>query len=183
MLAKEKKEEIDKRYPVMKIIGFTESEVQDYKLLGDLNNTYIGLQTQYEQFKKNIYTINEIIDDLVNNKIIVENLMVPFGNGLLRRVDSGEKQKIVDMHKAALEQETIKINSVLGQLQHRGDALGEQRLRMVRSILVQILNQHGYTKNDFLQQLGKWWNITIPPVNEGDKENKDKIKDIIEKVK
>jgi len=179
MNLKELKEEIEKKYPSTKVVGFNEKQANDFKLLGELNNQYVALIAQYDQLKRNLLTINEIIVSLKTDKVPIGSIMKPFGIGLFRIVQPSEKDEVIDAHMKFLEQETVKINGVLGQLQHKGDALGEQRMRTIHSILSILINQHSYTIKDVLNQIGTWFNIKVDVTQITPPSVEDKMKQIV----
>jgi hypothetical protein len=153
-----KKEEIKEEpkkddYPVVKIIGFSEKEASDMKILADMNNHYIALTQQYEGLKKNIVNIKEVLKEVETNKISVKDLRVPYGMGLTRSMREDEKPYFIKTYNDVLTADIIKINALLGQIQHSGDSLGEQRMRVLRLIFGILENQHNFTKKDIVDLL------------------------------
>lgn len=170
------KEEIE--YPVFNIIGFDEKDANEMKTLAELNNAYIALMQQYEQIKRNIKVIRENKKNVEDGEIKVEDLLVPFGAGLMRKMRTNEKDTFLKIHNDALRTEEIKINAIIGQLQHKADSLGEQRMRVFRILNSILQGQHNYKKEEILDIIKG-----VPSTGLKTDNVFDKIQNVMEQVK
>ena len=165
-------------YPVFNIIGFNEKDANEMKTLAELNNAYIALMQQYEQIKKNILVIRENKKNVEKGEIKVEDLFVPFGAGLLRKMRIDEKETFLKIHNDALRSEEIKVNAIIGQLQHKADSLGEQRMRVFRILASILEGQHNYKPEELLNILKG-----VPSTGLKTDNVFDKIQNVMEQVK
>jgi len=177
------KETIEKEYPAARIVGFNEMQANDFKLLGEINNQYIALLAQFEQSKKNLVALSEILENFNNGKVPASSLIVPFGAGLMRIVQPDEQSDIVLKHQQALEQEKVKLAGLMGQIMHKGDALGEQRMRVMHSVLALVEDQHNLSKDDILQRIAGWWHAEIIMKKIEPPKTEDIVKNIVNTVK
>ena len=135
---------------------------------------------QYENLKKNLNNIKQVIKEIKEGKVKVEDLYAPFAMGLLRRMHSDEKEEYLKAYENAVVSETIKINALVSQLQHKGDSLGEQRMRVFRILKTILMNQHDYSWNDLE---GILTNKSLRNTGMKIDETMEKIQDVMEQVK
>lgn len=174
-----KKETEAIEYPVFNIVGFDEKNANEMKTLAELNNAYIALMQQYEQAKRNINVIKENKKNVEVGEIKVEDLYVPFGAGLIRKMRHDEKDTFLKIHNDALRTEEIKINAIIGQLQHKADSLGEQRMRVFRILYSILEGQHNFKKEDLIKILSGLENVGFKNTDKVF----DKIQSVMEQVK
>lgn len=168
-------------YPVLSIVGFDEKQANEMKTLAEINNRYIALSGQYEQIKKNLMGIREVIREVTEDKVHVEDIRVPYGSGLTRMLRNDEKDYFIKIYNEALKSEEIKFNALISQMQHTADTLGEQRMRCFRILYSCLHNQHSYKSEDIVKILVGEQEYTHDYL--GSDKVFDRIQNVIEKVK
>lgn len=127
---------------------FNEYHIKDIGDLNKLNNDYAAIWGQLQQTKQKLTGLKDIIHKIKHDEISINNIMVPWLGNQLRRLTEKDKDDYLKAYVDAFSQTEIQVNSIEGQLKHRGDELGELRMRMLRVFWGMLVHQHGFTDQE-----------------------------------
>lgn len=132
---------------------FTEPQVKEMGWLSEMNNAYAGLWTQEQQTMMKHKALTELIHKLKHDEIKISNIYRPFVGNHLVRLESSDKDEFIKSFVDAFTQTEVQLKSLAGQKEHRGEELGEARMRVMRMLWILLKQQHGFKDNELYENM------------------------------
>jgi hypothetical protein len=137
---------IDNELP--KVQPFDPNQAQQLEIMREQNNVYASLCQEIEKHKFQLRNIQHIIHDIRTGDVKMEDINVPYGMGGSRHLTENHKKEFLETYMRQYQIEDNALVSLRGQLMHRGDEVGEQRLKVLRVLWSILVHQHGFTSED-----------------------------------
>lgn len=137
----------------LKISPFDEVTVGHLKNMQEQNNVYVGLRTQEEQLRVNMKAVRDAIHEV--KKMRPEQLKTisfPYLAGF-KTLTNETRDEWIKTHINMYTSFETQYKTVRAQRIHRGDELGEARIRVLKRLWNVMVNEHDISQEDLYKML------------------------------
>jgi len=163
--------------------AFDPNQVKELEIMREQNNLYGTLRQQEETSKIQILNIQAVIHKINTGDVRMDELFVPFGMGNQRRLTERHKKEYLETYMKMLQMEENKLKSLNGQRLHRGDEVGEQRLKVMRMLCAILVSQHGFTEDELFNHCKEYNDARLHPNELKMLPTTETLQDVINKAK
>jgi len=160
----------------VKIRSYSPTEIDVFKELTMFDNLYRGLCKDEEQHRIHIIQLKKALQE-VRSK---QSLRRQIAQGLFQDVTPQVRGDIIRSMSITLNNLYDSYAGLIEQRKHRGDELGDTRIRVLKVIAKSLMNQHNLTVDDLTELLKD--ESTFKPYRDKDDINVD-IKKALELTK
>jgi hypothetical protein len=153
--------------PIVEALDANQAQIME--MHKEQNNLYGTIRVQEEQTKQQINSIKELIHKMKKGQrgekggVKVRNISVPWGMGQVRNLSDADYDEYIQTYLKQLEIEENKLKALVGQRQHRGDEVGENRLKILRMFWYMLVKQHGFKDDELYEHCRNYMDATIKP--------------------
>lgn len=147
--------------PVVESLDANQAQIME--MHKEQNNLYGTLRVQEEQTKQQIKSIKELLHKINHGDVLIRNISVPWGMGQVRNLTDSDTKEYIDTYLKQLEIEENKLKSITVQRQHRGDEVGENRLKILRMFWYMLVKQHGFKDDELYEHCRDYMDATTKP--------------------
>lgn len=163
--------------------AFDQNQINQMTILNEQNNMYGSIRQQEEQIKVQVRTLKKIIHDVRSGKTRMNTLHIPYGMpGGSKNLTEQDKQEYLDMFMKQLVVEENKLKALSGQRLHRGDELGEQRMKILRMFTDILVHQHKFTEEELFNQCKEYNEARKNPYDLQMQRSPDDINAVLQKA-